>query len=335
MKNVTIQDIAIAAGVSHATVERVLSKKGYVSAEKRERIEKIVEELGYVPNRLARSLKKQKSNIIGHIGLQSPNMVFPVFSLGMTKAAEREGYTIMNASINAEANGQADSVTDLAGFQMDGIVLTSIGDLKQSTVDKLRRMNISTVVVERCYGVTNVDKIVFDDESGARQATDYLYQQGCRRIAYVGITLEENIAVPEQYVERNRLIGYQAVLQQYGLPETLVFRDRYSIRDGYEAAKQLFSGMEKPDGIFATSDLYAVGICRYLFQNGYHIPEDIKLVGFDNTWVSALPMEVLSVTYEAEAAGYAAMELLKKRIEDRTREYETVIVPMHLERNVT
>ena len=330
ISNVKMSDIANAAGVSLATVGRVLHNNGYVSKENREKIETLIHEMGYVPNQMARGLKNSQSMLIGHMVVFNPNMLFAKISLAVNQAAAAQGFHVLTMTSYRGLNEEENQLNELIGRRVDGVIITSNGSIPSGLVERLVERNIPVVMVERTYDLPYVDRIQVDDLGGAKQAVEHILQKGHRNIGFVGMQLVHE-------VEKLRYQGYQAALKEAGIrldPDAVCLMSDYSAADGDEAARHLMNLKVPPTAIFATSDLFACGILQYLYTIHKRVPEDVSIVGYDDTLSTMLTPQITSIGLDLDEIGADATALLIERMEDvkrpaQTLPIQTVLIDRH------
>ncbi|HNB51006.1 MAG TPA: LacI family DNA-binding transcriptional regulator [Anaerolineales bacterium] len=307
---VKMADIAQAAGVSLATVGRVLHKSGYVSPENREKIERLIQDLGYVPNKMAQGLKNRQSKLIGHLMVFNPNMLFAKISLAVNQAALAQGFHVLSMTGHRDLQEEEAQVNELLGHQVDGVIITSNGHIPRALIQKLVELNIPVVMVERTYDLPQVDRIRVDDLSGAEEAVQHLIAHGHQRIGFIGM---ENF----HEVEELRYQGYCQALARAGVESVaqyICLMPEYSVEAGAQAMETLLKLAEPPTAVFTTSDLFACGVLQALYQHGKRVPEDLSLVGYDDTLSTLLAPPVTSVGLSLEEIGENAIALLLQRM---------------------
>lgn len=331
MGNVKMSDVAKRAGVSLATVGRVLHQNGYVSRENREKVEQAVRELGYIPNSAAQCLKKSSSHMLGHILLFSPNLLFGQISRGVDRAAQERGYSVLSFTKYRSPGEDRRIVTQLISRQVEGVIITSVSGFDPDLIRQLEQAGIPVVRIERAEETD--DRILVDDFGGSREAVSSLVQAGHRKIAYVGLP-------PVLSVERLRLEGYRRALTEGGIPlkaglERLV--DQYSPAQGFAAMASLWQE-ERPTAVFAAADSLASGVLQFLYREGIRVPEQISLMGYDNTLATLLAPPIDSVGIQADRMGKEAVDLvLRRKVSPRKPEDqgEAILVPTQLEKRGT
>lgn len=308
-----MSDIAAAAGVSLATVGRVLHKNGYVSEENREKIERLIQELGYVPNKIAQGLKNRQSKLIGHLVVFNPNMLFAKISLAVTQSALQHGFHVLTMTGHQNLDEEEAQINELIGHRVDGVIITSNVHIPKTLIQKLVDLEIPVVMIERTYDLPHVDCIRVDDLNGSFEAVDHIIAKGHRRIGFIGMQLFHE-------VEKLRYQGYCDALRNAGMEisdDYICFMPDYSVENGFRAMETLMKTNQfPPTAVFATSDLFTCGVMQYLHQQGKRVPEDLSLVGYDDTLSTLLAPPITSVGLSLDEIGSHAIELLLRRMQD-------------------
>ncbi len=318
--NLKITDIAKYAGVSPAAVSRVLHNNGYVAREKRERIEKALKELRYIPNMVARGLKRQKTGMIGHILLsaQPANPFFTEILRGVDMAAYDRGYHVLTLCSYNDPEREKDLVNEMMSRMVDGIIFSvaASSDNVQRTIE----MGIPTVMIERPFDVFGIDKILVDNFEGSYLATKYLVKRNHHRIAYIG-------KKKEYEVEKERFQGYIKALEEEKIvpPESHIkFVDDYIADFGFEAAKQIFQEKDRPTAIFITSDILACGVLQFLYHSQIRIPDDVSIIGYDDTYANLLTPKLTAVAVPMSDMGMTAVNLLIDKLNNKINNVITI-----------
>ncbi len=330
MKNqpVTIKDLARRLSVSVATVSRALRGLPDIHPDTRQAILDLARELDYQPNQLATSLVKSRTRTIGVI---VPNLGYYFFSSainGMEEVAYAAGYSVLLTQSKESYERELTNLQDLARGQVDGIIVS----ISRETADyehfrRLQRRGVPLVLFDRDCEALDVPKVLIDNRAAARQATEHLIENGCRRIgllagpAYLSLSIQ-------------RVRGYHDALEAHGLSteEALIAYGDYSQANAVELTHRLMDLPEPPDGILGLSDRITVGGMIALKQRGVKIPDEVALVGFNNEPIGELISPALtSVAQPVEEIGREAARLLLAQIESPDPTPPTVrVLPTHL-----
>lgn len=324
-RSATLNDVAARAGVSTATVARVVHGRGYVARETRERVLEAVGAVEYRVNSLAQGLKKQRTGAVGQI-LQStfPNTFYVQVALGAERLATQEGYSLLTYNAQGDPSAEKKAVEAFLGWRVDAILFVT--PLDQTNVELARGAGVPAVQVERPVS-QGCDQVLVDNYVGARAAMDHLLALGHRRIAFVGQDERAQASSVSGYVERERLGAYQDALKAAGIPldtplislgSYYALSDRSASEDGYRAAERFLGIRQPPTAIFASSDILAAGVLQCLYRHKLRVPEDLSVVGFDDTYAAFVTPLLTTVRLPMEQLGRAAMQLAIRRIETPT-----------------
>lgn len=266
----TIKEVAKEAGVSVATVSRVLNNKGYVNEDTRKRVMSSIEKLNYKPNAVARSLFKKKSKMIGLIVPDIKNPFFPELARAVEDVTNSEGYTLILCNSDDDFHKEQKYLDALKQKYVDGfIVVTST--LKAEHVED---HNIPLVALDRSIH-PEIPAVYSNNYTGAKQATQYLLELGCRQIAHIRGPHHINNA-------EERYKGFTDVTKDQGLYDPkLVINGGYSIEKTIDVTSELLKKSPEIDGIFAGNDMMAIGVLKAAERLGLKVPEDLKIIGFD------------------------------------------------------
>jgi len=324
-KPVTLLDIANHAGVSRATVARALSAKGYVAADARTRIEEAAKQLGYRPNVLARGLRAQRSFTIGHIvhGITS-NPFFAHVAHSIEREALANGYKIFLYNQDGSDAHERDGVERFIERRADAVIFTYARQPENLAL--LAAAGIPVVQIERDR-TGDTHSVLVDNRAGARAAMRHLVQLGHRRIAFIGgdPAIHPRSFSRERSVEEERLDAYRDVLQESGIApdETLVRLGPYILPDasgantaGYGDTLDLLAGPDRPTAIFTGCDIIAAGVLRALYEARLRIPDDISVIGYDDTLAPMLAPRLTTVAQPMEELGLTAVQYALAAIEN-------------------
>ncbi len=313
--NVTLRDIAERAGVSLKTVSRVINKEPQVSSDTRARIERIIEEIGYQPNYIARSLKKNKTNTIGYIVPDISNQFFGVVGKVIERLLRKYGYSLVISSTHNTPEFEVETLKLFASQKVDGIIFATLGETKEFIRQFLARFDIPIVAIDNKVQGLDLDVVLHDNFNGACLLTDHLIQHHHDRIVFVGGPLNQTSGIL-------RFQGYQKALRDANIPfdEKLVKIGDWQIKSGYELVSDLIESGTQFSALISANSYMALGCLRALRKHGYKVPRDIAMVSFDNfdfTEVTDPPLTTLR-SMESKI-GITAAKLLLSKIENPIR----------------
>ncbi|MFL6071886.1 MAG: LacI family DNA-binding transcriptional regulator, partial [Mycobacteriales bacterium] len=247
MAHVTIRDVAAVAGVSPATVSRVLNTNDRVRPELRDRVHDAVARLVYRPNSQARSLRTRATTVLGLIISDIQNPFFTAMVRGVEDAASAVGYSVVLANSDEDLSKEQRYLEIAAAEQMAGVVL-SPASAADTRIDLLVERNIPVVTIDRRIRSSTVDSITVNNHRAAHEAVSHLLAAGCRRIGVVA-------GPPDITTAAGRLAGYRAALKEAGVPldPSLVVRGNFRVDGGREATRKLLAAGPPPDGLFVTN----------------------------------------------------------------------------------
>jgi LacI family transcriptional regulator len=322
---VTIRDVAAAAQVSPATVSRVLNGQIQVADELRVRVEVAVAQLGYRPNGLARSLRMQATMVLGVVIADVTNPFFTAMVRGIEDTAQAAGYSVVLANADEDLAKERCYLEVAAAEQMAGVVLSPASS-RRTDVSLLARHGIPLVTVDRQLSDPDIDSVSINNHLAARQVTEHLADQGCRRIAFVSGPSVTSTG-------QRRLAGYRTALKARGLDsgDDLVKQADFRVEGGYEATLDLLSARRRPDGLLVSNNLMALGALQALQEKGVDIPGDIAFASFDGiSWARTLRPTLTVVEQPTYEIGRRAAALLLARIRGEKGPAQKVVLPAEL-----
>jgi LacI family transcriptional regulator len=308
----TIRDVARQANVSISTVSHVINDTRFVAPATRERVLEAIRDLNYKHNRIASSLRNQKTQTFGVLLPNSANPYFAEVLAGIEDAAYAHNYNIILGNAHDDPEREISYVQVLLSRQVDGILLISTGAHQQS-LELTAESNTPVVLVDRSAHVDGVDEIFTDNLGGGRVATEAVLALGHRRI---GCVTGPSFLTPSA----ERVEGYRQALANFDAPDVvqedaLIVAGDFQHHGGYEAGKQLLALDERPTAIFACNDLMAVGVMSAAHEAGLRVPEDLSVIGYDNIPLAGYSSPRLTtVGQPAKALGSLAVERLFARI---------------------
>lgn len=324
---ITIYDIAKKANVSAMTVSKVINHTGRISSATRERVQQVIDELGYIPNSNARSLVLQRTQMLSLLITDITNPFYTTLARGAEDAAHLRGYRLLFGNSDEDYNKEKDYVDAILSTRVDGVLFAPAGDRSLTHLKQLQERHIPFVFLDRTVPGITSDVIAGDSREGAIELIRYLVQLGHRRIALVNGSSEVSTA-------RLREEGYVAGLREVGVdidPE-LVLRTGYRDFSDEEGLDQLLSQPDQPTAIFAANNMLAIGVIRLLRKRGLRVPEDISVVCFDDLDLASAFDPFLTVAAQpAYDFGFQGVQMLIDRIEGKApSEAQTVILPSEL-----
>jgi len=322
-----IREIAKRAGVSVATVSRVLNHPEAVAEKTRKKIEEIISEEEYTPNWFARGLNFNKT---GTIGLMIPhvlNSVYMEMAKGVEDVANQKEYTTFMCNAEDDRKKEIHYLDQLIKKRVDGIVLIS-SMLEAEDLKRVKEQNVPLVMVGGCKSNPGFDSVNIDCRLGAEEAVNHLINIGYTKIAIL-------CSKTESHDNKEKIAGYRDELDRVGIPirSEYIKRVENSIEGGYLGAKKLMEINERPQAIFTTSDNIAFGVMDAIKDKDLLIPEQVAVVGFDNVRLSNLVSpRINTVDTPLHKMGVYGARLLFDIIEDEKKQNEprTIILQTKL-----
>jgi LacI family transcriptional regulator len=318
----TISDVARMAGVSSMTVSRVINERPNVSPETRARVLEAIERLGYMPSAHARGLAVGRSNAIG---ILVPDIIsewtLPLV-LGAARAAEHRGYRlILHTTGTGKVERESTQETMVSADLIDGLIVAS-WRVPISWARKVDRQKLPVVLVDGYTRPQDVLWVSATDRGGMREAARHLLQLGHRRIAFIG-------GGEKAYLARQRFTGFVDALEEAGLSldSELVRQGDFTRESGYRQAYHLFQSGPRPSVLLCASDPMAVGALQALHELGLGVPEQVSVMGFDDTLAPQTSPPLTTVRRPYAEMGEVALRLL---VEEADRPHRQVDLPVEL-----
>ena len=324
MAHTTMEDVARRAGVSRSLVSLVLRDSPNVSAERRSRVLAAAAELGYSPNAMARVLASRQSGTIAVLLDDLHNPFFAETFDGLLEAAEEHGHRVLLGA----GSGEQATISNLLEYRPDGIVLVS-PRLPAPAIAAVALV-VPVVVVGRHVRAPRVDCVMTDETVGARLVVDHLAGLGHRQIVHIDGGRGAGAT------QRRR--GYRRAMTEAGLAQCIdVLPGDYTERAGSTAGAALAARPRLPTAIFAANDLVAVGVIDALERAGARVPDDVSVVGFDNTFFARLGhISLTTVDQPRELMGRTAARLVAARVGGHRGDPELVLTtPTFIARSTT
>ncbi|MFL0266648.1 LacI family DNA-binding transcriptional regulator [Candidatus Clostridium radicumherbarum] len=277
----SIKDVAKEAGVSIATVSRVLNDVDVVNEDTKKKVQDAIKKLGYRPNIIARSLKTQKSRTIGIIIPDISNQFYPEIVRGAEDVSNIYNYNIMLCNTDLDPDKEMEYLRVLKEKMVDGVIYMS-NSLEAEMINLIKELELPTVLVETTDKENTFPSVTIDNEKAAIDAINYLVKKGNKKIAYIGS--HEDAVNAAAY----RFAGYRTALKKNNLElkDELCSFGGLKPQDGYEGIKRILENNEI-DAVFCASDELAMGAINALRDMGRKVPEEIDVIGFDNIYSAA------------------------------------------------
>lgn len=324
-----ISDIAKKAGVSTATVSRVLNDSALVKAKTKELVLAVIEECGYTPSAVAKSLSVQATHNVGVIFPDIENPFFSGALKGISQVAEQSLYNVFFFNTDEAVWREHNFLSVVRAQRLDGVIISPVDGRDETTrtlLEEFERQGIAVVLFDRQLEGGTFSSVLTENKSGTCMAIRQLIAEGHQKIAIIE-------GSPSNTPVYERTQGYLQALEEAGIP----VRKEYMLRAdqkselSYQATKQLLESDDPPTAIFACNNMMTLGCLKYFTEKGIVIGQDISLIGFDDIETLRLIDYSLSVVDRSEREmGQLAMKLLLERLDTPGQAVRTVIVPSHL-----
>ncbi len=306
-----IRDVASLAQVSPITVSRVLNNPETVSPATRVRVEAAIEELGYIPNQIARSLRSNRTNTLALVLTDITNPFWTSVARSVEDAASAQGFNVILCNTDEREDKQEEYLSVLLRKRVDGFLLVPTRS-EASAVESILRQKVPIVVLDRSVPGAAVDVVRSDSEAGAYGLTRHLLELGHRRIAILSGPSVVSTA-------QDRVDGYRRALTEAGIPqnEHWVLEGEYTVESGYAVARQLLAGAELPTALLGANNFIALGAMQAIRERGLHIPNDLSVVCVDDipAWLVGEPFLTVAAQSPYDL-GRQATELLLRQIRE-------------------
>ncbi len=311
----SIKDVAKAAGVSTATVSRVLAKNAPIKAETRERVLQAVARLSYRPNLIARSLRAQKSARIGLVVSDIRNPFFTAIGRAVEDAAYEQGYSVLMCNTDENPEKEELYINLLHDENVAGVIFSPTQQFSASSKNYNAKMPF--VIIDRAVEGMETDMVVLDNVSAAYELTKHLIENGYYKLA--GLFGDASTTG----LERSR--GFHKALKEHRLAPFAVHFISPRIERGYDAAMTLLEADSRPDAILTSNSLLTAGVFQALRDKRISVPHEVALAGFDETtWGGLVDPPITVIAQPTEEIGRIATELLFQRIQEPARSPEIV-----------
>ncbi len=308
----SIRDVARIAKVSPATVSRVMNGTANVDEDKRKRVMEAIDETGFVPNEVARSLFKKSARLIGLILPSIENPFFAQLAGAIERKADKHGYRLVLCNTGSSVEKEKAAMQMLISMNADGIILTTSNDEIREYTSKC---NIPVIVTDRSFNGSDSLKYVHCNHyQGGRMAAEHLISCGCKSIVCIKGPQEISSA-------KDRYLGYRDVCQEKGIREQTI-ECAYDFDKGMRVTEELLEKYKDVDGIIACNDMVAISAYKILIRNNIDVPGQVKLIGFDDIALSKLMTPALTtISQPVEEIGAKAAELIIMKDDNAKQEY--------------
>ncbi|WP_394233711.1 LacI family DNA-binding transcriptional regulator [Niallia oryzisoli] len=306
---ITIKEIAERANVSRTTVSRVLNNSGYVSEEAKKRVQKVIEETGYIPSENAKALRTKKTKVIGVILPKISTETSSRLVTGLDEIFAKEGYQILLTNTNLVSEKEIEYLKLLKSRHVDGIILSAT-NINRPLIEEIFKLKIPFVTVGQY--ISGLANVLFDDYQASKDMVNFLIKKGHKNIAFIGVN-EKDRAVG--YL---RKLGYLDAMKENHLPcdKSWIQIGKFNVDSGYQRMKEILdSSKQKPTAVLAVTDRLAIGALQYIKEIGLSIPNDIAVVGMGGSELSRFISPALTtIDFSIEDAGREAATLLLEQI---------------------
>lgn len=309
----SIKDVAKEAGVSIATVSRVLNDIDVVNEDTKKKVLDAIKKLGYRPNIVARSLKTQKTSTIGILIPDIASQFYPDIVRGAEDVTNIYDYNIILCNSDFDVEKEKEYLRVLKEKMVDGVIYIS-SSLNEEILDLINDLDLKTVLVETKDKEGRLPSVTIDNISASYEGTKYLIDLGLNNLAFIGVNEENMNAWGERY------IGFVNALKDAGLEvdEELCYFKNLTVKTGYQAIQRFTENNKKFDGIVCASDEIAMGVINALREKGIKVPEDVSVIGFNNNILGEIFYPKLTtISQPSYDMGSVAVRMLIKILNKR------------------
>lgn len=323
---VTIYDVAREAGVSMATVSRVVNNNPNVKPATRKKVFEAIERLGYRPNAVARGLASKKTTTVGVVIPDISNAIFAEVARGIEDIANMYHYNIILCNADKKKEKEIRVINTLLEKQVDGLLFMG-GAVTDDHQQAFRTANVPIVLCATSDESGEIPSVDIDHEAAAFEAVQALIKEGHKRIAMISGTLED----PSNGFARFN--GYKKALEVAGIAydETLVRIGNYRYESGSDAMRYFLELNEHPTAVFSATDEMAIGAIHVIQDKGLQVPEDISVISVDNSRMASMVRpQLTTVAQPMYDIGAVSMRLLTKLMKKEQVDHSQVILPHEL-----
>jgi len=317
-----IKDVARVAGVSVTTVSRVLNGERYVKDDLKEKVNQAINQLGYAPSHIARSLVRNKTNLIGVIVPDLTSSFYSTILSSIEEAASSNDYNLLVCNIIEDIDKELKYINVFQEMRVEGIIIMH-EKINEEIRALIHKMNIPVIFSSVKPMDQEFASVIIDDYKAAYDATKYLIELGHEEIGFIGGDMRDITS------GQNRYSGYRNALSDHSIKiiyENIRFGD-YKVKSGYEQMKDILRNKQTPTAVFAVSDDMAVGAMNCIWDHNLRVPEDISIMGFDGSQLTELARPRLtSMEQPIQDMGKVTMAALLKQIKNKETSTEDIIL---------
>lgn len=309
----SIKDVAKEAGVSIATVSRVLNDIDVVNEDTKKKVLDAIKKLGYRPNIVARSLKTQRTKTIGILVPDISNQFYPEIVRGAEDVSNIYDYNVILCNSDLDIEKEKEYLRVLKEKMVDGVLYMS-SSLRDEILELINELDLKTVLVETKDKEGLLPSVIIDNVKGSYDSTMYLIKKGIKEIAFIGTEKGNMNAWSDRYV------GFEKAMNEAGIEidEDLVYFNSMKVKTGYEGVQHFLSTKKNFKGIVCASDDIAMGAINSLRDNGLTVPTDVSVIGFnDNFAASIFYPKITTISQPTYDMGSVAMRMLIKMLNQK------------------
>ena len=322
----SIKDVAKEAGVSIATVSRVLNDIDVVNEDTKKKVLDAIKKLGYRPNIVARSLKTQRTKTIGILVPDISSQFYPEVVRGAEDVANIYGYNIMLCNSDLDIEKEKEYLRVMKEKMVDGVIYMS-SSLQEEILELINELQVTTVLVESKDEKGIIPSVTIDNELATYESTKYLIGKQNKDIAFIGVHKDGANAWSDRFT------GYEKAIKESGLKlnEDIIYFDDLRPRSGYEGIKAMLEKGSKFDSLVCASDEVAMGAINALRDSGINVPGDVDVVGFNDIYAASLFYPRLTtISQPMYDMGSVAMRMLIKLVNHQELEQTQFVLPHDL-----
>lgn len=304
----SIKDVAKEAGVSIATVSRVLNDIDVVNEDTKKKVLDAIKKLGYRPNIVARSLKTQKTKTIGILVPDISSQFYPDIVRGAEDVSNIYDYNVILCNSDFDPDKEREYLRVLKEKMVDGVIYMS-SSLNDDILDLINELDLKTVLVETKDENETLPSVTIDNISAVMDGTKYLIEAGMKNFAFIGVEEDAKNAWGDRFT------GFKKALKEANLSvdEDLVYLESLKVKAGYMGAKKFINSGKKFDAIVCASDEIAIGAINELREAGIKVPEDVSVIGFNNNYTASIFYpKITTISQPSYDMGSVAMRMLIK-----------------------